>query len=811
MPVKFKKEEHKQILCYHCGEDCPDTHIHSVEKVFCCDGCKMVYEIINQNGLCDYYDMSSNPGQSQKMKVREGKFAFLDNEEIASKLVHFREKEQAHVTFYLPQMHCSSCIWLLEHLPKLETAVISSTVNFLKREVTIVFNTDGISLRKLTELLTSIGYEPHISLHDMDSTRIKKYDRSRIYKIGIAGFCFGNIMLLSFPEYFSSGDMQETVLKKTFSFINLGLALPVFFYCASEFFTSAYKSMKQKFLNIDAPIALAILITFSRSLFEISTQTGAGYLDSMSGIVFFMLLGRFFQDKTYQSLAFDRDYTSYFPIGASRLNRNGSEEQIPVSEVKKGDRLRIHSHEIIPTDGILFLGKGNIDYSFVTGESLPSEKGIGELVYAGGKQIGAAIEIEVVKEVSQSYLTQLWNNEVFKKKGLEKKTSFVHKVSRYFTYILFSIAAMTALYWLVYDPGKTWNAVTSILIVACPCALLLSATFTNGSMLSKLQKTGFFAKNANVLESLAEADTIVFDKTGTITLQAEAEIRFECGALSDYEKQLVRSIARQSAHPLSRAIAGYLPLQSSLSVMHFLEQKGEGCTALVNNEIVKIGSEEFVTGVRSGHKVERSRVYVSVNNEVLGYFSVNMVYRDGLVGLIHQLKNNYSLAVISGDNNSEERVLTKIFGNKAQLLFGQSPQDKLEYIRKLQNKGQKVIMIGDGLNDAGALQQSNAGIVVSDDINNFSPGCDAIVDGKQFSRLDKLLDYCKKEKGIIYGSFIISIFYNIAGLYFAVQGNLSPVIAAILMPVSSVSIVLFTTSMCAWYARRLLKQINCNR
>ncbi|MBL7932946.1 MAG: heavy metal translocating P-type ATPase metal-binding domain-containing protein [Bacteroidia bacterium] len=804
MPTNTKVEKHSHVACYHCGDDCPDTHIHTEEKIFCCEGCKMVYEIINQNGLCNYYDISQNPGINQRIKVREGKFAFLDNQEIASKLIHFRDGTQAHVTFYLPQMHCSSCIWLLEHLSKLDKGVKSATVNFLKRETTIVFNTEQTSLRRIAELLTSIGYEPHISLRDMDNTKVRKYDRTRIYKIGIAGFCFANIMLLSFPEYFSSGDIQEAFLRKAFSFINLGLSLPVFFYCSSEFFTSAYKSLKQKFLNIDAPIALAILITFGRSLYEILSQTGAGYLDSMSGIVFFMLLGRFFQNKTYENLAFDRDFRSYFPIGVTRLGSDGSEDQVPVGEIKKGDRLRIHSHEIIPADGMLFLGKGNIDYSFVTGESLPSEKVIGELVYAGGKQIGAAIEIEVVKEVSQSYLTQLWNNDVFKKQNEEKKTSFVHRISRYFTYILFSIAALATIFWLVNDSSKAWNALTACLIVACPCALLLSATFTNGNMLSKLQKVGFFVKSANALESIAEADTIVFDKTGTISLQSESSVQFQDGALSGYEQQLVRSLAIQSSHPLSKAIVSALPVQKLFTVKDFKELKGRGSVAVIDGQKLKLGSEEFVSGSRILRRPDSSKVFVSVNDEVLGYFAIKTQYRSGLSELINQLNPKYQLSVISGDNNAEERNLMTIFNYRSILLFEQSPQEKLEYIKALQNKGRKVIMVGDGLNDAGALQQSNAGIVISDDINNFSPACDAILDGRQFSKLAKLLAYCRKEKSIIYGSFIISILYNIVGLSYAVQGELSPVIAAILMPVSSVSIVLYTTLMSSWFGRKLV-------
>lgn len=753
--------------------------------------------------MCEYYEREKQPGLNQKIKVRESKFAFLDNSEIAEKLIHFSDGDLRHVIFYLPQMHCSSCIWLLEHLGRIDKGIIHSSVNFLKKEVTIQFLSSATNLRNLAELLTRVGYEPHISLHDLDTSKVQKYDRSRIYKIGIGGFCFGNIMMLSFPEYFSSGDMDEKDLKHFFYYLTLILSLPVFFYAASEFFISAWKGIRQRFLNIDAPIALAIIITFGRSLYEILSGTGASYLDSMSGIVFFMLVGRFFQDKTYQSLTFDRDYTSYFPIGVTVVDENKEERQVAVSELKKGDRIRIHSHEIIPADGILFLGKANIDYSFVTGESLPTEKGIGEILYSGGKQIGGVIELEIIKEVSQSYLTQLWNNDVFKNKKDNKRPSFVHRVSRYFTYILFSIAAFSAVYWSFNDPSKVWTAVTACLIVACPCALLLSATFTNGNMLAKLQSQSFFIRNSGVLEDLSAADTIVFDKTGTLSLQDESILSFEQGSLTGAEKQWVRNLAAQSNHPLSKAIYASLPLGERLSVNSFIEEKGRGCSAEIQKQVLKLGSAAFVGLPSSSEEATGSKVYITINGEQRGYFRLEQKYREGLSELLSTLKKDYQLAVLSGDNSSEKEQLQKLFGEKVDLVFQQSPQEKLNYIQNLQAGGARVIMVGDGLNDAGALQQSDAGISVTDDINNFSPACDAILDGRYFNQLAEFLKYCKREKTIIYGSFVISILYNLVGLYFAVQGNLSPVIAAILMPLSSISIVSFTTAMSTWYFRKL--------
>ena len=803
LSMESKSTTINQTTCYHCGEDCKESEIHIAEKPFCCAGCKMVYEIINENNLCEYYELDSNPGINQKSQVREGKFAFLDNTEIAQKLIHFSEGSQKHIIFYLPQMHCSSCIWLLEHLPKMNKGIISSQVNFLKKEITIIFDSEKVSLKSLAELLSSVGYEPHINLNDLSHSKFNSYDKSRLYKIGIAGFCFGNIMLLSFPEYFSSGEKDDTYLKTMFGYLILGLSLPVFFYCASEFFISAYKSLKQKFLNIDAPIALAILFTFGRSIYEILSETGPGYLDSMSGIVFFMLIGRFFQNKSYQSINFERDYKSYFPIGVTVIHDDGKETQVPVSELKKGSRIKIHHHEIIPADGILFLGKATIDYSFVTGESLPIEKSIGEILYAGGRQSSGAIELEVVKEVSQSYLTQLWNNDVFKKEKNESNNSFIHVLSRYFTYILFTIAIASGVYWMMHDSSLAWNAITAVLIVACPCALLLSATFTNGNMIGILQKHHFFIKNASVLEAISKADTIVFDKTGTISQQKDSAITYQGSELSIYQQQLIRSLANQSAHPLSKAIVSELPFQKSLLAKYYTEELGKGSSALVNGEYLRIGSSEYITGVKSKGNSDGSKVYVSINEQLMGCYSVKSHYRGHLKEVITALKKKYTLALISGDNNSEEFKLKELFGESAELQFNKHPQDKLNYIQKLQNKGHKVIMIGDGLNDAGALQQSNVGIAITDNVNNFSPGSDIILGGDMFERLAQLLDFSRKEKRIIYGSFIISILYNVIGLSFAVQGTLSPVIAAILMPVSSISIVMYTFLMSSYYSQKI--------
>lgn len=787
--------------CYHCGQDC-DKELKFDNKYFCCDGCKLVYEVLNQNDLCQYYDISKNPGVTAKGKFNSDKFAYLDDEKIKTKLVSFTDQKQTHATFYLPQIHCASCVWLLENLHRINPAVIRSQVNFLKKEVSVQFLNDQLSLRKLVELLAFIGYEPHISMNDIEKPQPKKYNKKQLFKIGVAGFCFGNIMMLSFPEYFSLGDIQEQNLKLLFSYLILALSLPVFFFSASGFFVSAWAGLKQKYLNIDTPIALAILVTFSRSVYEIISGTSIGYMDSMSGIVFFMLLGRLFQDKTYNTLSFERDYKSYFPIAVTVIQGDGTEKNIPVSNIKVGDRIIIKNNEIIPADAILFKGKAAVDYSFVTGESLPVEKVLGEIIYAGGKQTEGAIELEVIKNVSQSYLTQLWNDSNFNKKH-DPEDNFVNRFGKYITYAILLLAVAGFIYWLPQSLNRALNSFTAVLIVACQCAFLLSATFTYGNILRILGKNKFYLKNAAVIENIGNIDTIVFDKTGTITQNSESFIDYEGRELTAQEQQLIRSLAAQSSHPLSKKILDHLPLYTKLEVLDYKEVPGMGIAAKVNGYEIKLGSENFVYGITSKQSASNaSVVFINIEGQIYGKFLIRNRYRKELKPLISSLEKKYDMILLSGDNDSERNNLKKIFPEHTGLYFDQSPLEKLNFIKEKQQKHHTIAMIGDGLNDAGALKQSDVGIAVADDINNFSPACDAILDASRFKDLKLFFDFASAGKKIILASFGVSLLYNSIGLSIAVHGTLSPVIAAILMPLSSITIVLFTTGLTNIIARK---------
>lgn len=787
-------------LCYHCGEECVSLDIQSGAKTFCCTGCKTVYEILHENNLCKYYDLDNTPGISQKKldSALVSRYSYLDDPNIIRQLTNFTDGNISICNFVIPQVHCSSCIWLLEKLHKLNSGIIHSEINFLQKNLSVKFKNSEISLRQVVELLTAVGYEPQISLNDIENKVKYHSNKSLYYKIGLAGFCFGNIMLLSFPEYLAPIGSLEHSFKQFFGLLNLVLGAPVLIYSAGDYFKSAWSGIKQKSINIDFPIVLGLVVLFIRSSFEILTNTGVGFIDSMTGLIFFLLLGKLFQSKTYDALNFERNYKSYFPISVTLKNKS-EETSIPVSNLKNGDRIIIRNNELIPADAILFNGNASIDYSFVTGESIPVQKVAGEIIYAGGRQYGSAIELEVIRTVSQSYLTRLWNKDAFIKKDEDKFNSLVNIVGKFFTVLILFVAAAAFLYWYPTSLRTAINAFTAVLIIACPCGIALTSPFALGNAVRILGRNKFYAKNASVVERLSKIDTIVFDKTGTITQTGDADITFNGNMLNSYEQKLVKSLVRNSTHPLSSRIYDAIDSKDIFEVNAFNELSGKGIEAEIDNRRVILGSALFAADknkiLQTAERLNpntNSRIFLSIDGSIKGFFAVNNIYRNGLDSITTDLKENYNLAVISGDNESEKENLSKYFGSSSKILFNCTPHEKLDYIKELQDKGHKVLMIGDGLNDAGALKQSDVGIAISEDITNFSPACDAILDAREFGKLNMLIKFSKTTKTIIIISFIISVIYNMLGVTLAFQSEISPLLAAILMPASSITVVLFT-------------------
>lgn len=783
------------VACTHCGDDCPEQPIMLQEQPFCCQGCKAVYELLQANNLCQYYSLDEHPGRKVADVELPGRFDYLDSEAVQTQLLSFRSPTLARLTLTLPQMHCASCIYLLEHLYQLDTGVTEARVNFLRKEISLSYRPDATSLKNVVKLLASLGYEPQITLAELGGPAAQ-VNRTIYYQLGLAAFCFGNVMLLAFPEYFSFTGQLAAEFGRFFGYLSLLLSLPVLLFSARDFYRSAWAGLRQRYINLDFPISLGLTSLFAVSVYEVLTHRGPGYFDSFTGLVFFMLIGKWVQQRTYDALRFDRDFTSYFPVAVTLLTPAG-EKSVSVKELQVGNRIRVRNQEVIPADAMLMRGTGQIDYSFVSGESAPVAKVAGEVVYAGGRQVGEAVELEVVREVSQGYLTQLWNNPTFQKQTHATLETYANRVGRYFVGVTLLLALGTIVYWFPRDQQMMWRAFTSVLVIACPCALSLATPFALGSALTVFGRRKFYLKNSAVAEVLGRADTIVFDKTGTLTDVKRSAVEYEGPALSQPERQALAALVAQSTHPLSLRLAEELPAGEG-SVTDFRETPGQGLRGTVAGQVWRVGSAAFV-GLTSGPDTAattdalQSRVYVRLADGRTGSFRFRNVYRVDLPKILADLGKRYQLAVLSGDNDSERARLRELFGAKAELRFRQSPEDKLAYVAELQQQGRTVIMLGDGLNDAGALRQANAGIALTDTLSNFSPACDAILDASSFGQLSTFLRFTQDSLQIVLATFILSFVYNGIGLGLATQGRFTPIVSAILMPISSLSVIVFST------------------
>lgn len=786
-----KKETHTEAQCFHCGDTCGHDVIVFDEKKFCCNGCKSVYALLSNSQLCDYYELNPASGTKMNKVVSSNKFAFLESEEIAAHFTTFSSDKHQRVKFYLPQIHCSSCIWLLENLQKLSEAIYHSSVEFTKKEIEVNFDPRKINIRQVAELLAHIGYEPYTSLNDLqekDKDSRQALHRKYMMKIGVAGFCWGNIMMLTFPEYLGLEALERDGLPpELFRYLNMALIIPTFFYSAWEFFENAWYSFKQRRLNIDAPIALALVVTFGRSVYEVVMGTGGGFFDSLSGIIFFMLIGRALQNKTFDVINLNKEFSAYFPLAVARLRDKEKVEYVPVHRIDTDDHLVIYNEEVIPVDAMLIKGRAEIDYSFVTGEEEISVVKPGSVIYAGGRQKGGQVELRAIREFSQSSFVKLWNQESHEKKR-QQGTSYITQISNYFSYVVIAIAATAFIYWSRLSMDNAWLALTAVLIIACPCALLLTATFTQGFLLNIFGRYGLFLKNGDVLKHLPFVNHIVFDKTGTLTQAGKGQVAFLGEKLEGADKVRLKSIFSQSKHPLSQAIQHYFK-EMPRTVEHFKEHPGKGMEAWIDEVYYKIGSAEFL-GVEKQDAGHHAEVWVQKDGVLLGKFEVRVEVRKGIDTMLHELP--YPITLLSGDNESSKEYFQALLPQGSEMKFKQSPDDKYQHIKKLQAEKSKVMMLGDGLNDLAALKAGHVGIAVVENVLRFSPSSDGILMSNQLMYLDKFIRAAKASKDLIIFTFIISVVYNVVGLTIAVMAKLSPLIAAILMSSSTLSIVLIT-------------------
>lgn len=772
--------------CFHCGKIINNI-IYFDNKKFCCNGCKTVYNIIINSNLDKFYNLNLMPGKIPEKNINNN--LSLNNPKIFNKIIDFKNDKTTIVRFFIPSINCTSCIFILENLYKINSNIINSKVFFNEKIIRIVFN-NKLKINELVLILTNIGYKPIINSKSLKYKK-RKIKRDIIYKLVISFFCFGNVMLLALPEYLNLA--KDKWLLDNINFFRWTMILfsiPSIFFCSLDYFKSAYNSIKKYKLNIDIPISLGITILFIRTLYDVIYNIGPGYTDSLTGLIFFLLCGKYFTMKTYDYISFENNYKNFYPISVTVI-KNGKEKDIFIDEIKKNDIIIIRNEEIIPADCILIKGQAAIDNSFITGESKIINKDIGEYLYAGGKQKGSLIEIKVVKEMDKSYLLKLWHSKNFINKNFKINT-IIDKIASYFTITVLFISLLTGIYWYFFDKTKILSSISSILIIACPCAISLSIPFTLGNIMRICAKHGFYFRNIYIIEKLSKVGFLIFDKTGTITDNEKIEIDFYGKKLSSEDKKNICSLLKNSNHPLSKALYKKINISSNDNVFNFKEIPGKGLEGIVNNNKIKIGSETYIKNYNNKIKSFNTKVFISINNYILGYFLYHNSYRKNIKNFFKKL-TNYKLCILSGDNNSEKFFLKSLLPKNVIYFFNKNPYSKLKIIKYFQKKGEIIMMFGDGLNDFGALKKSNIGVFVCNSYNSFSPYCDILMNSNCFEKIPNILKLSKISINLVILNFVISILYNIIGITIAIKGDLNPLISAILMPISSITVILLST------------------
>jgi Cu+-exporting ATPase len=486
-------------------------------------------------------------------------------------------------------------------------------------------------------------------------------------------------------------------------------------------------------------------------------------MDSFAGFIFFLLIGKWFQNLTYASLSFDRDFSSFFPVAIQRIKPDLSKEIVPIEQLQIDELIEVRNEEIIPCDSELLSEETFIDYSFVTGEAQPVLLKKGALVYAGGQVQGLACRLKVKATTNRSHLTQLWN-ETKDKTPKNQLIRYQDRLSRYFLLILLLIASVSGVAWYFVAPSAVFRVVVAILIVACPCALALSAPFTS-------------------------IDTIVLDKTGTLTDPNSYQITVAPHHLTDQEFTVFVNMARQSTHPLSKALASAHEAAPELELLQLEEIKGQGMRAEWNGETYLLGSAAFIG---EAHLAKGSELFLKTAKNC-AHLRFESSWRSAAIQSILDGYGATNCYVLSGDHNQDSTALMGLGFLKEHLFFELSPQQKAVQIQQLQKAGKQVLYIGDGLNDVGALGTAAIGLALSEDMFRFTPSADGILEAKSLVNLIQMLRIGRYAKLVLQICLAFSLSYNIFGLSIAISGQLTPLIAAILMPISSITIVLLST------------------
>lgn len=773
--------------CLHCDELIvmpvfgEEDLTHS--SPFCCRGCLSVFNILHQKGLESYYEIKKDSAilkRRSPVDLKKQQFQFLDNEDFIKEFAYKNLNNQNTMEFYLEGIHCLACLWLIEKLPEIISGVAESRLDMQKSIVCVSLkNNDEIDKPALFSTvayeLNNLGYRPHVLKKNQSAKSLKqKEERSMLIKIGIAAAGSGNVMMYAISIYAGADGFYE----KYFHLLTTLFALPVLFYSALPFYKTAWNALKNKTLSIDVPISMALLMGAAFGIYNQIIGVNENYFDSLTALVFLLLLSRYFLTKIQEEGLSVSDL-NFFYQGNSVLLKDGDKfiETHP-QYLKIHDEILIRPQEMIPADGVITNGHTTLNSSLLSGETTPVKADIGTYVYSGTMNIDHDIVMRIVELNQETRIGKILKQV---ESGWIQKSHIVHftnRISKHFILAVFFLAVI--LFFKFYLINQTQSGIEralTLLIVTCPCALALATPLTLTRSLTRAAKKGIIIKNDEVIEKLSKVNSIFLDKTGTVTygmLKIEKIEILNPSTIPPME--IINSLELHSVHPVARALKEYTEeagVTITHEVLNLTEKLGTGVSGTIGNKFYEI---------RNGSIFEEG-----VN--IARFNLSDMVRRDSKESIQKLQAEGLSVSLLSGDQKEIVLKIADEIGIGADLAFSEmTPETKLTKI----TNSKETLMVGDGANDAMALSKAYVGVAVLGAMDISLRAADVYLTYPGISPVADLIGISKETMKVIYRNLVLSLLYNSFSVYAAFTGMISPLVAAIIMPLSSLTVLLST-------------------
>jgi Cu2+-exporting ATPase len=804
------------VNCLHCGlpiaENRKDPDYRSTD--FCCNGCELVYQIINNNGFGSFYKLRATDTLAP-VNSTNFNYDYFDDELFSNRYIVTNENNNSSLTLYIERIHCAACVWLLEKMPEYIKGVSNITANISESTIKLTFDP---KLNKLSTIATEIakfGYRPvEFSDYALKESK-KRYERDFLLRMGVAGFCAGNTMLLAISLYQADYTGIEKQYEELLQFVSAGFAFPAVLYSAWPFYRSAWSSLRLGKLHIDTPISIGILVGFIGGLISLFADGQSIYFDSICILIFLLLAGRWIQYRMLEKSKDKIKASTFLPNYAKRKAETETEfENVLLERLNIGDLVIVNKNEVVPVDGIIKSEFAYVDNAHITGESRAIKLNLNQNIFAGSlcKSDNILIETTAIKDNTRIGKVLRTVAENMSSKQLYE--DITTRLSGWFTIIVIIVSIATLVFNWHLGADQALSRMIALLVITCPCALGLSAPLAASVAVSKAMKEGVLIRNSQVFEKLSLVRTAFFDKTGTITKGDGKVVNLykNIEKITDFSSvrellSLVYNLEQNIEHPLAVVLRNFCNEKNANNIFQSAKiNKIEvipGCGVKGQDDSRKtivIGKPEWTLkdiecsdDIRNHIKnlqYEAFTVVTTYYNNDIYIFTI----RDELVPEVEEVlsyfnKNQIRNHIISGDNQQVVKALTQQFANLLDSAEGDlTPEDKARII--LENKKNNYnLMVGDGINDISALSSANIGIAIRGGVEACLGVAEVFIGSGKIKSLVDLLEAGKQTRRVIKRNIIISLFYNIIGAYGAYVGLVNPLVAAILMPLSSISII----------------------